>query len=144
MDNSATHPTIAPDPKKHYTSPTLRRFESAEAAVAAQRLRATMKIHVIGVPHTITRKDFSTCAFTQKALKLCAMMHRRGHHVIHYGVEGSEVECTENVEIVSQAEWGKFYAHPGAGQYDIDEAKNAPYLQLYAARLNEAMKRRVG
>ena len=36
-----------------------------------------------------------------------------GYHVIHYGVEGSEVEYRERSSS-SQAEWGKFYSHPGA------------------------------
>ena len=103
-----------------------------------------LTLHVLGIPHTITRKDFSTCAFTQKVVKLCAMMHRRGHRVIHYGVEGSDVECTEHVSIATQAEWAQFYAHPGTGFYDCNEnGQNKPYLELYKARLAVALREKV-
>ena len=53
-----------------------------------------MRFHVLALPHTITRKDYSACAFTQKVLKFCKMMHQRGHTVFHYGHEDSEVEGT--------------------------------------------------
>ena len=47
------------------------------------------RLHVIGMPHTRTTKEYNACAFTQKALKFCKMMTDRGHTVYHYGVEGS-------------------------------------------------------
>ena len=72
-----------------------------------------MKIHVLGVPHTKTTEEFSTCAFTQKTLTLCKMLTRRGHHVIHYGVEGSNPECTENVDVMPHDVWAKQFGHPG-------------------------------
>jgi glycosyltransferase involved in cell wall biosynthesis len=141
MDNPASHPTIFPT-RKHYTSPELRRLTGPEIT---KRLSGTMKLHVFGVPHTITRKDFSTCAFTQKVLKLCAMMHRRGHHVIHYGVEGAEVECTENVNLISHAEWSKLYKHPGTGEHITrEDGPYAEYLAMYAQRLNVALRARTG
>jgi glycosyltransferase involved in cell wall biosynthesis len=58
-----------------------------------------MRFHAFGLPHTITRKDYSACAFTQKVLKWCKMMTRRGHTVYHYGHKDSEVECTEHVPV---------------------------------------------
>lgn len=58
-----------------------------------------MRFHVLALPHTITRKDYSACAFTQKVLKFCKMMTTRGHHVIHYGHADSEVLCSEHVPI---------------------------------------------
>ena len=103
-----------------------------------------MKLHVLGVPHTITRKDFSTCAFTQKVVKLCAMMTRRGHEVIHYGVEGSEVECSEHVSIVTAAEWGAHYSKPTTEHYDISmDGERAAYMALYTTRLRSALEERV-
>jgi glycosyltransferase involved in cell wall biosynthesis len=58
-----------------------------------------MRFHVLSLPHTITRKDYSACAFTMKVLKWCKMMTRRGHTVYHYGHKDSEVECTEHVPV---------------------------------------------
>ena len=62
-------------------------------------MKPPFRFHILSVPHTVTRKDYSACAFTQKALKFCKMMHRRGHIVYHYGHKDSEVECTEHVVI---------------------------------------------
>jgi glycosyltransferase involved in cell wall biosynthesis/SAM-dependent methyltransferase len=104
-----------------------------------------MKIHVLALPHTVTNKKFTTCAFTQKVVKLCAMLHRRGHHVIHYGVEGSEVECTEHVSIASYAEWSQYYTHPGANFYEfMPTEKHKPYIDLYTQRVAAALKARAG
>lgn len=72
-----------------------------------------MRFHVLAVPHTVTSKEFVACAFTQKVLKFASMMHRRGHEVIHYGHEESQVECTEHVTVLSSAAWRKCY-----GDYD--------------------------
>ena len=58
-----------------------------------------MRFHVLGLPHTVTRKDYSACAFTQKVLKFCKMMHKRGHTVYHYGHKDSVVECTEHIPV---------------------------------------------
>jgi glycosyltransferase involved in cell wall biosynthesis len=102
-----------------------------------------MKLHVLGVPHTVTSKSFSTCAFTQKVVNLCAMMTRRGHEVIHYGVEGSEVEASESVAIISHAEWAAHYSKPTTGFYDISmDGDRAPYIKLYADRLRDSLSSR--
>ena len=59
------------------------------------------RLHVLGLPHTRTNLDYTACAYTQKAYKFCKMMTERGHTVFHYGVEGSNPICTENVVVVS-------------------------------------------
>lgn len=58
-----------------------------------------MRFHVLGIPHTITVKDYSSCAFTQKVLKLCKMLVAEGHEVYHYGHESSRVTCTEQINV---------------------------------------------
>ena len=69
------------------------------------------RFHILAVPHTITRKDYSACAFTQKALKFGKMMHRRGHIIIHYGHNESEIECTEQVNITDNQLFQETYGH---------------------------------
>jgi glycosyltransferase involved in cell wall biosynthesis len=61
-----------------------------------------MRFHVLALPHTITRKDYSACAFTQKVLKFCKMMTERGHTVIHYGHADSDVICSEHVPVTDK------------------------------------------
>lgn len=69
-----------------------------------------LKIHMPGLPHTITTRDdprFMTCAFTTKIYLLSKKFHDMGHEVVHYGVEGSDVPCTENVEYIPFDMWNK-------------------------------------
>ena len=72
-----------------------------------------MRFHVLSLPHTITRKDYSACAFTMKALKFCKMMTARGHTVYHYGHKDSVVECTEHIPVTFDEDLEKAY-----GKYD--------------------------
>jgi glycosyltransferase involved in cell wall biosynthesis/SAM-dependent methyltransferase len=104
-----------------------------------------MKIHVLGIPHTQTNELFTTCAFTQKALNLCKMMHRRGHEVYHYGVEGSVVECTEHISVVNKEEWEALYPHPGTGYYNLETGGiYAAYHAKWAQNCHLELAQRVG
>ncbi len=72
------------------------------------------RFHVLAVSHTATNKEYLSCAFSQKCLKLCAMLHRRGHIVYHYGHEASQVECFEHITVTTQELLEATY-----GKYDI-------------------------
>jgi len=72
-----------------------------------------MRFHVLPNPAIVSNKDYLSCAFTQKALRFCKMMKARGHEVIHYGHEFSEVDCTEHVTVVTNEVWKECY-----GDYD--------------------------
>ena len=100
------------------------------------------RIHVLGVPHTRTNKDYVACAYTQKALKFCRMMHERGHYVIHYGVEGSNPICSENVTVVSNEVYNKVYGdhdfHSNFFRYDTEDEC---YQTFYRNAIAEIEKR---
>ena len=76
-----------------------------------------MRLHVIGLPHTITSERFACCAFTQKVLKFCKMMKNRGHYVIHYGHEYSDVVCDEHVTTITNEEWSAAYSNNDTNKY---------------------------
>lgn len=62
---------------------------------------ARYRLHVLGLPHTITHPDWSGCAFTQKVYKFVRMMAARGHEIYHYGHEHSQVPQQPNVQHIT-------------------------------------------
>lgn len=68
-----------------------------------------MRFHVLGLPHTKTNRDYMPCAYTQKVYKICGMLRKLGNYVIHYGNEGSDPDCDENVPVLAEAEHHRIY-----------------------------------
>jgi len=64
-----------------------------------------IRLHLPAVPNTITRDEFSHCAFTTKVKQFPKMMQSMGFEVYHYGVETSQTEALKNIELLSLQEW---------------------------------------
>jgi len=83
-----------------------------------------IRLHIPAIPHTITRDEFSHCAFTGKVLRFAPMMMSRGFEVYHYGVETSVMNATENIQLLTKSEWDQLriisykQLHP---ELEIDE-----------------------
>ena len=67
------------------------------------------RFHILGLPHTVSSKEFNACAYTQKVVKFGKMMTQRGHEVIHYGHEDSDLICTEHVPVLTNDDFKKSY-----------------------------------
>lgn len=59
-------------------------------------------LHVLGFPHTQTTAAYATCAYTQRVVKFCRMMHGRGRKVILYSGEENEAPCDEHVALLTE------------------------------------------
>ena len=61
-----------------------------------------LRFHLLGLAHLATHRNNSACAYTQKVVKLAKMLKEHGHTLYFYGVEGSEVEADEFIEVSTQ------------------------------------------
>jgi len=64
-----------------------------------------VRLHILGIPYSITKQDYSHCAYTGKIQRFSPMMRSRGYEVYHYGVEGSESGADKNIDILTKEEW---------------------------------------
>jgi len=80
----------------------MRKTEARQVIASTPKLDH-FRFHLLGLPHAITRKEESLCAFTQLVFRLSKMLTDLGHEVYHYGTEGSELTCTEHIDVLTQA-----------------------------------------
>lgn len=71
----------------------------------------TPRLHLLAIPHTITRPDFSHCAFTGKVLRFSPMMRAQGYEVIHYGTDQASSGATEDVIVMTVEEQEELLGH---------------------------------
>ena len=99
--------------------------------------------HCLGIPHTVTSKEFNACAYTMKILKFGKMMVERGHEVIHYGHEDSDLICTENVPVLTNDDFKKSYgSHDWRKTFFKFNTNDHAYQTFYANAIREVGKRK--
>ena len=102
-----------------------------------------MRFHILGLPHTVTSKEFVACAYTQKVLKFGKMMTERGHEVIHYGHEDSDLICAEHVPVVANCDFLTSYgSHDWRKTFFKFDTNDHAYRTFYANAIREIGKRK--
>jgi glycosyltransferase involved in cell wall biosynthesis/GR25 family glycosyltransferase involved in LPS biosynthesis len=69
------------------------------------RINSRIRLHIPGIPYTITRAEYSHDAFTAKVMRFAPMMQSLGFEVFHYGVETSTSGASESIDLLSVNDW---------------------------------------
>lgn len=105
-----------------------------------------MRLHLLGVPHTVTHPSWSHCAFTGKVRRFAAMVRPFGHHVTHYGVAGSITGANDDVVLMDQDEHQALLGHPyehGSTMYGTDAVDGSDLYRQWNQYAREELKERV-
>jgi glycosyltransferase involved in cell wall biosynthesis len=102
-----------------------------------------MRFHILGLPHTVTSRDFNACAYTQKVLKFGKMMKARGHHIIHYGHEDSDLICDEHVTVLTNKDFDISYgSHDWKKTFFKFDTNDHAYQTFFKNAIKEIEKRK--
>ena len=101
------------------------------------------RFHILPPAHTVTNSNYTACAYTSKVLKFGKMMVARGHEVIHYGHEDSNLVCTEHVTVTTNKDleisYGNYDWRKNFFKFDMNDHV---YKMQYQNAIREIGKRK--
>jgi glycosyltransferase involved in cell wall biosynthesis len=102
------------------------------------------RVHLLGLPHTVTHRRFSHCAFTGKVRRFSPMLQSVGYEVVHYGIAGAESRAKEQVDVLSYEEWRALGGQePGTEQLGQLARLDSPLYQVFNQRLAPLLRERL-
>ena len=113
----------------------------------------SIRLHILGLPYTITRDEYSHDAYTGKVQRFSPMMRSRGFEVYHYGVETSKSGATKNFDLMTIDEWNALrieslqYLDPKISLEDakkkLESSYVIPALMNWSTPLSKEFNRRL-
>jgi glycosyltransferase involved in cell wall biosynthesis len=78
-------------------------INESQVLISKNAMSKNFRFHLLGLPHTVTNKDYTACAYTQKVYKFGKMMKKLNPNctIIHYGHEDSDLVCDEHVTVTT-------------------------------------------
>ena len=102
-----------------------------------------MVFHVLGLSRSISSKEFSTCPFTHNAICVSDMLVKQGHEVKHYGSEGSDLNCTEHIDVLTKKELQETYTNDFEEQEHLYAIGKRNYAyNLFRTRASHEIRKR--
>lgn len=101
-----------------------------------------MVFHVIGLPHTQTTKEYTSCAFTAKVIGFCKMMKSLGHTVYLYAGEENTAPCDELITCITEEQRQEAVGekHYTSASFDT----KLPHWKIFNSNAINEIKKRVG
>lgn len=93
---------------------------------------SSQRLHVLAFPHTQTNAEYATCAYTQRVVKFCRMMHGCDREVILYSGEHNEAPCDEHVVVVTDEQQAGWFAQHDENDLDRGGFKGQEAWQPHA------------
>lgn len=126
-----------------YLSKLKAGIDGRNSVVVGPVNRSGNRIHVIPPAHYPTHKDFSHCAFSQKARKLAYMSRLKGVETLFYGNELSEVDCDEFITVSSKDDLDRQYGDVYQSyQSKHDWGEHLMVNRVFNARLEHELRKR--
>ena len=102
-----------------------------------------MKLHLLGLFHTIPTPEYSHCAFTGRVSRFGKMMLPFGYEVIEYSNEGSTTQATEHVVILKSEEFKELQTKMNAAPPHGEPSMDSEIYRAFCVKLNQELAKRL-